>query len=304
MSYLLADREKNQKARRKQQNLALILNALSQVGNALHRQKQSEMEMASREKIAEADRMMKELELGQRGQQHADTMEERRADREQRARESSIDAGLRARGQDVQMRVAEVYGPRSSGSRDRAITGAEAEAQSIVEEFGGGDPAKAMAAIEARAKGLDWLEDAEEIDDLARAKRLVRQAAGRQSLRGQSGGSQGFKPGMEALLQPGASATPPVKPSGEPNARALQAMGNQEMGPFAEGSTPQEMAYSRLTGLYLRYLTQRDPVAFEALNHMFGGALGDSLQSQMTNQLPVPTRRVGPFGTSTDPRSR
>lgn len=299
MSYLLADREKNQKARRKQQNLALILNALSQVGNALHRQKQSEMEMASREKIAEADRILKERDLSQRAAEHEAAMGERRADREQRARESSVDAGLRARGQDVQMRVAEVYGPRSSGSRDRTITGAEAEAESIVEEFGGGDPAKAMAAIEARAKGLDWLEDAEEIDELARAKRLVRQAAGRQSLRG---GVQGFKPGMEALLKPGASAPPATPPPGA--AGALQAMGNQEMGPFAEGSTPQEMAYSRLTGLYQRFLTQGDPVAFEALNHMFGGALGDSLQSQMTNQLPVPTRRVGPFGTSTDPRSR
>lgn len=279
---------------RKNQSLQAFLTMLQQAGGAIAARSQ-------REETLKQQRDMRELESQDRWELEKYRQEQEAARWEARNRADIEEAKIR-------------------GAGGRSVPEWMGGAQGAAMEFGDGDPRKAISNLQQRQTGMDQFSQGEEWKATQHSINQLRALLGSQAL---SGGQQpeaqptGDMMGQPSQPQQSAIAMGPRANNMMAGAGAAAAGGAGGIpgispGPWSQANggmvTSQrgnaaQLGYASMADAYRRFMATGDPVAFEQLNQLYGGALGSPRWLQQRKmQGAGPSRMVDTMGTTVAPR--
>lgn len=335
MSYQGQRKRENRRAA----NLALLMQALSTLGNSLTSIKRQKFEEEQAKAVLEmqrsrdaqsqanADRQFglqerQEQRLSANSQQEAEyrkqslglqrdelyaredenfeRRQERKRDNAFRDRQLGVQSRDQRRGQDIQLKVAEMYAGRQQ--RGRGLSTAAQQGLGILKSQGlEQDPMKAIAEIDAELQKLQSLPISEALNPAVDQKVKQLNAAKKSIMSFMGSGYEDESGGMQevdALLQRSGQQSAPQTPGTGPMQTSgtnpmLDRLGNPEPGGFG----PPRFDFNQLVNTY-RNAMRGDQASWGMLDHLFGGVLGDP---PGMSPAVTPAQRIGPFGSQFDP---
>jgi hypothetical protein len=277
---------------RKNQSMQAFLTMLQQAGGAIAARSQ-------REETLKQQHDMRELESQDRWELEKYRQEQEAARWEARNRTDIEEAKIR-------------------GAGGGSIPEWRARAQGIAAEYGG-DPSAALKALRERQSGYDQVSQGEAFKADQSAIDSLIAAQGFNSLAGQRAEPQptGDMMGQPSQPQQSAIAMGPRANNMMAGAGAAAAGGAGGIpgispGPWSQANggmvtgqrgNAAQLGYASMADAYRRFMATGDPVAFEQLNQLYGGALGSPRWLQQRKmQGAGPNRMVDTMGTTVAPR--